>query len=123
MDAVSPMLTNLFAHYPAIVDKAEGESFEDLLRRPNLRIERIISTGQASPPGFWYCQPHGEWVVLLKGSAGLLLEHEHAERVLHPGDFVDIPAQCRHRVEWTDAATPTVWLAIHYGATDDDAIA
>lgn len=120
---MSTMFTNLFAQYPAAVGKAESEAFEDLLRRPNLRIERIVSTGQASPPGFWYCQPHGEWVVLLKGSAGLRFEHEQAERVLHPGDFVDIPAQCRHRVAWTDATMPTVWLAVHYGITDEDAAA
>ena len=109
------MLTNLYKQYPAAADKAECETFEDLLLRPDLRIERIISTGQSSPPGFWYCQTHGEWVVLLKGSAGLLFEHEQAERVLNPGDFVDIPAHCRHRVEWTDRHTPTIWLAIHYG--------
>jgi cupin 2 domain-containing protein len=117
------MLTNLFAQYPDIVDKGAGESFEDLLHRPNVRIERIVSTGQASPPGFWYCQPQGEWVVLLKGAARLRFEHEQAERVLQPGDFVDIPAHCRHRVEWTDPATPTVWLAVHYGPTDENAAA
>ncbi|MBN3785770.1 cupin domain-containing protein [Burkholderia sp. Ac-20353] len=114
------MLTNLFAEYPRAVDQAERETFEDLLRRPFLRIERIISTGQASPPGFWYCQPHGEWVVVLKGSASLLFENEPTARVLHPGDFVDIPAHCRHRVEWTDPGTPTVWLAVHYGASGED---
>lgn len=113
------MLTNLFRHYPSAVDKAEHETFEDLLRRPNLRIERIISTGQASPPDFWYCQPHGEWVVLLKGSAGLLFEHEQTERVLRPGDFIDIPPHCRHRVAWTDGDMPTVWLAVHYDAVDE----
>jgi cupin 2 domain-containing protein len=33
---------------------------------------------------------------------------------MKPGDYLDIPAHRRHRVEWTDPAQPTVWLAIHY---------
>ena len=33
---------------------------------------------------------------------------------LKPGDYVHIPAHARHRVAWTDAAQPTVWLAVHY---------
>jgi cupin 2 domain-containing protein len=31
-----------------------------------------------------------------------------------PGDHVHIPAHRRHRVEWTDPAQPTVWLAVHH---------
>jgi cupin 2 domain-containing protein len=108
------MLTNLFEKFPVATDQKDQETFEDILNCPDIRIERIISTGQASPPGFWYCQPQSEWVVLLKGSAGLLFEGESEARVLHPGDFVTIPAQCRHRVEWTDPTMPTVWLAVHY---------
>jgi cupin 2 domain-containing protein len=107
------MLTNLFSDLetPGL---AASERFEDILSRPGLRIERIVSTGQCSPPGFWYCQPQGEWVLVLAGGAGLRFEEEAAERVLRPGDFVEIPAQCRHRVEWTERDTPTVWLAVHY---------
>lgn len=36
---------------------AEGEVFTDLLTwqaTGRVRIERIVSNGQASPPGFWY---------------------------------------------------------------------
>jgi cupin 2 domain-containing protein len=77
------------------------------------RIERIVSTGQESPPGFWYDQDEPEWVVVLSGSAGLLIEGEAAPRVLRPGDHVLIPPHVRHRVEWTDATAPTVWLAVH----------
>lgn len=84
-----------------------------LLKRAGLRIERIVSTGQASPEGFWYNQPQDEWVVLLSGSAGLRFECETEERKLKPGDWLQIPAHVRHRVEWTDAATPSVWLAVH----------
>jgi cupin 2 domain-containing protein len=51
---------------------------------------------------------------VLAGSAGLLLDGEEAPRRLAPGDHVHIPAHRRHRVEWTDARAPTVWLAVHY---------
>jgi cupin 2 domain-containing protein len=102
---------NLFAGIPSALT---AEEFSELLSRPNVRIERIVSTGQASPPGFWYDQPEGEWVVLLAGEAGLLLEGEEAPRALKPGDWIDLPAHCRHRVEWTSASPPAIWLAVHY---------
>ncbi|AHG22463.2 cupin [Chania multitudinisentens RB-25] len=112
-------MTNIFQHFPEAALKAEAETFETLLSQPNVRIERIISTGQASPEGFWYCQPQGEWVVVLQGSAGLRFENESEVHVMQAGDFINIPAQARHRVEWTDANGPTVWLAVHYGLVDD----
>lgn len=108
------MIHNLYAALPA--EDAEGEQLHELLARPGLRIERIVSTGQSSPPGFWYDQPEGEWVVVLKGEALLRLENEAAPRRLRPGDFADIPARRRHRVEWTHPDQPTVWLAVHYGS-------
>ena len=37
------------------------ELFESLLSAPNILIERIISTGQATPPGKWYDQNRDEW--------------------------------------------------------------
>jgi cupin 2 domain-containing protein len=90
------------------------EQADALLVRPGLRIERIVSTGQASPPGFWYDQPRDEWVIVLRGDAGLLIEGE-TERRLGPGDFVFLPARKRHRVTFTAADEPTVWLAVHFG--------
>lgn len=80
----------------------------------NVRIERIVSHGQSSPEGLWYDQEWAEWVIVLSGSAGLLFEGEAAPRTLQAGDHVDIPAHCRHRVAWTAADEPTVWLAVHY---------
>ena len=102
---------NLLAPLP---DAAVAECVDTLLTRSGLRIERIVSRGQASPPGFWYDQPEGEWVLLLAGAAGLRFADETEVRVLGPGDWVDIAPRRRHRVEWTDPAVPTVWLAIFY---------
>ncbi|MGH6823764.1 MAG: cupin domain-containing protein [Methylocella sp.] len=80
----------------------------------HLRIERIVSMGQASPPGFWYDQPWAEWVVVLAGSAGLRFEGEAEVMVLFPGDYLRIPARVKHRVEWTAKDPATIWLAVHY---------
>jgi cupin 2 domain-containing protein len=101
---------NIFARVPT---RAEEEEVEVLAALPGVRIERIVSTGQASPPGFWYDQDWTEWVVVLAGSAGLLIEGEAAPRILAPGDYLEIPPHVRHRVERTDPDRPTVWLAVH----------
>lgn len=90
------------------------ELTETLLERPGLRLERIISTGQATPEGEWYDQKRAEWVILLQGRASLRIESQSELIELFPGDYVDIPAHCRHRVEWTDPDEASVWLAIHY---------
>ena len=81
---------------------------------PGAVVERIVSTGQGSPPGFRYDQDWAEWVVVLAGAAELRIEGEGAARRLEPGDFVEIPPRVRHRVEWTDPHRPTVWLAVHW---------
>jgi cupin 2 domain-containing protein len=90
-----------------------SEQFDRLVDGPNLRIERIVSTGQASAPGFWYDQPDDEFVVLLAGAARMRFEAEASTLELKPGDWVEIPAHLRHRVEWTQADPPTVWLAVY----------
>jgi cupin 2 domain-containing protein len=79
---------SIFAGLPR--STVENEQFSELLGRPGLRIERIVSTGHRSPPGFWYDQPGGEWVLLIDGAARLRFADEPASRELAPGDFVDI---------------------------------
>lgn len=95
----------------------EDEEITTLLERPGVRIERIVSTGQASPAGFWYDQPADEWVALLTGSATLAIEGED-DVTLEPGDYVFLPARKRHRVVRTDADRPSVWLAVHIDDPD-----
>ena len=74
-----------------------------------------MSFGQASPPGFWYDQDESEWILLLAGAARLRFAAEAEARLLRPGDCLDIAPHRRHRVEWTDPAVATVWLAVFYG--------
>jgi cupin 2 domain-containing protein len=90
------------------------EQFTELLRASGFRVERIVSRGHCSPEGFWYDQDWHEWVLVLRGSAGVLFEGEAEPVVLRPGSHLNIPAHVRHRVAWTDSREPTVWLAIHY---------
>ena len=78
-----------------------------------VRIERIVSTGHKSPEGSWYDQPEYEWVMVLKGAARLQFEDRVVEMM--PGDWINIPAHQKHRVEWTSPSEPTVWLAVFYG--------
>ena len=104
---------NLFEGFDA---KAPDERFDALLTRPDLRIERIVSTGQAGAEGQWYDQPQTEWVVLLSGSAVLRFEDEAEPRTLRTGDWMTIAPHRRHRVEATDERTASVWLAVHVGA-------
>ena len=105
-------MPNLFDPLPP---PSPEEVVTELLSRPGVRIERIVSTGQATPE---LDGAEDEWVVLLQGAAGLWIEAE-GERALRPGDHVFLPAHRRHRVTWTSAAPPAVWLAVHLGPGQD----
>lgn len=99
--------------FAGLATSSSEEEISILADSPGAKIERIVSTGQASPPGFWYDQDWTEWVFLISGSAGLRIEGEGPPRNLRPGSYVEIPPHVRHRVEWTDVGQPTVWLAVH----------
>lgn len=107
----APARGNLFAGIPA---RFADEEITTLMASGALRIERIVSRGQASPAGFWYDQPQAEWVMVLAGRAELRFEGDGATTRLEAGDWLHIPAHRRHRVEWTDPTQATVWLAVHH---------
>jgi len=103
--------SNVFDNVPSGLPEEVSDS---LLTANGVRIERIVSGGQASPEGFWYDQGEHEWVLLLKGSAGIQIEGEDSVRELTEGDYLLLPAHRRHRVAWTDASGETIWLAVFY---------
>jgi cupin 2 domain-containing protein len=102
---------NLFAGIP---DCLPDELVQTLWHSGPLRLERIVSFGQSSPPEFWYDSDADEWVVLLAGAARLRIEGRDDLIELGPGDYLLLPARTRHRVEWTTPDQPTVWLAVHH---------
>ena len=109
------MTPNLFTD---LRPRQPGEQVDVLFETTNVRCERIVSMAHATPPGEWYDQDGDEWVALLHGSAALRFEDESAIRELRPGDWLLIPAHRRHRVEWTDAREPTIWLAVHVARSE-----
>ncbi len=101
---------NIFSNIPKQIP---DEVFETLAETANCKIERIVSRGHSTPDDYWYDQEKNEWVMILKGSAGLLFEGSDDIVVMNAGDYVNIPAHRKHRVQWTDPKEETVWLAIH----------
>ncbi len=91
----------------------DQELFETLLNTQDILIERIISTGQTTPPGEWYDQETDEWVILLQGKAQLSYENGHTVDLL-PGDYLLLKAHEKHRVEATSNNPSCIWLAIHF---------
>jgi cupin 2 domain-containing protein len=105
---ISP--SNLYTDLPTLLPE---ELIEKMVDSKEVRIERIVSTGHTSPPGFWYDSAESEWVVVLRGEATLAFEDE--TRILKPGDYVLIPPHRKHRVNSTSTKEPTVWLAVFFG--------
>lgn len=101
---------NLFSEIPD--GHLPAERFDVLFSAGSLVIERIISTGHSTPEGEWYDQEQDEWVILLEGDA-LLRFADDTVVPMQRGDYLFIPAHCRHRVEQTRQMPPCIWLAIH----------
>ncbi|MBB5213095.1 cupin domain-containing protein [Microbulbifer hydrolyticus] len=108
--------------FAALPDALSGEVFEELVHAGSVRIERIVSRGQQTPEGDWYDQQEHEWVIVLQGAARVILETAAGdsdessvnEVALEAGDYLNIPAGCRHRVSWTAPDQVTIWLAVFY---------
>jgi len=86
---------------------SSGERFDTLLTHRNLVVERIVSSADIVPGD--YRQEQDEWVVLLRGSATLVVEGEEVR--LTTGDYLFLPAHTPHSV--TQTSEGALWLAIH----------
>jgi len=101
---------NLFQSIPC----ADHEEIIDaLVDHAGVTIERITSKGQSSSKDFWFDEARSEWVLLLQGQARLRFEQGNEILDMAQGDWVDIPAHCRHRVEWTAPEEETLWLTVY----------
>ncbi|MGB0839300.1 MAG: cupin domain-containing protein [Chitinophagales bacterium] len=108
-------MANLFNLPAPLPIPNEPELFEELVKKDQVCIERIVSTGQITPENEWYEQKNDEWVVLLQGKAKLLYDHEKGEtKTLQAGDYLLIPAMRKHRVVYTSTEPPCIWLAVHF---------
>jgi len=110
--------SNLFENVP---EGLPEEFFQEILNRScgHIKIERIVSRGHHSPEGFWYDQAWDEWVLVVRGRAGLEFEGRAGVVELGPGDHLLIEAHYRHRVAWSDESRDTVWLAVHIQSPSD----
>jgi cupin 2 domain-containing protein len=108
------MTVDIMNIFSGIKNQSPEEIFETIIKTNQFKIERIISSRQSTDNEKWYDQDLDEWVILLKGSAGLLFESNNERIIMKPGDYVSIPAHQKHRVEWTDPKEETIWLAVHY---------
>ncbi len=100
---------NLLRNIPTSVP---DEIFETIISKQNIKIERIISKGHKSEANFWYDQDKSEWILILKGEARLQFEDKSIH--LTPGDYLNIAAHQRHRIDWTTLEEETIWLAVFY---------
>ena len=108
------MTENLYENLPTSIPI---ELIQVLAANHHVRIERIVSHGHSSPDDFWYDQKEQEWVIVLKGAARLQFEDTSVD--MKPGDFVNIPAHKKHRVDWTTPDEPTIWLAVFFTSPQD----
>ena len=89
----------------------DHEVIDDLITAEDVRIERIVSSGQTTDTGEWYDQDRDEWVLLIQGVA--VLEYENGEKLrLNAGDHLLIPAHRRHRVDFTSENPPCIWITV-----------
>lgn len=102
---------NLFESIPKDIP---DEIFDIIEHGPTVKIERILSLGQTTPPGTWLKQASHEWVILLRGAARLAFRESGELMEFSSGDYIRIASGVEHRVEWTDSKQPCVWLAVHY---------
>lgn len=107
---MSASISNIFELVP---DDISNELFENIVNSENVRIERIISKGHASPKSGWYDQDEHEWVIVLKGEAKIEIDNQATVHLVS-GNYLNIPAHTRHKVSWTDPDTETIWLAVYY---------
>ncbi|MDQ6982799.1 MAG: cupin domain-containing protein [Mariprofundus sp.] len=103
-------INNIFGN---ISQDLPQEITQTLLACEGARMERIVSHGHASPENFWYDQDESEWVLLVAGAARLEIDSDGMCN-MRAGDYLLIPTHRKHRVDWTDPETDTIWLALFF---------
>lgn len=103
-------LGNIYSKIPSRKDK---EIFQVILQNKKLKIERIVSQGQTTDKGKWLKDARNEWVIVLKGAGKLRFQKDNRLIQLKAGDYILIPVNTAHRVEWISLREKTIWLAVY----------
>lgn len=90
------------------IDKTK-EIVEILKENENVKIEKIISTGQTTD---WMEQEQEEFVMLIQGEA--IIEYENKKQELSAGDTVIIKKNEKHRVAYTSENPCCIWICVFY---------
>jgi cupin 2 domain-containing protein len=104
-------IKNIFHDIPPDIP---DEIIDKIISSDKIRVEKIVSKGHSTPADFWYDQYENEWVLVVKGKARLKFFDDADLVELKEGDYLNISAHTKHRVEWTDPETETIWLAVFY---------
>lgn len=99
------------AQFPS--DSSSPEIFQRFFETGNLVIERITSNGQITKKDEWLEENFNEWVMLLQGESKIKF-NTGEEYNIRNGDYLFIPANTKHRVEYTSLKPECIWLAIHF---------
>ena len=87
----------------------EEEIVDILKENEDVKIERIISTGQVSD---WMVQEKREYVLLIQGNAVIEFNDKTVE--MKSGDTLFIEKSERHRVVYTSESPCCIWFCIHF---------
>ena len=92
------------------------EIIKEIFSNNDVKMEIITSNNASSPKGFWYNQDQNEFVYLSKGKAILNIDNKIYN--LKKGDYLNIPANLKHRVEKT--SKKCIWLCVFYKGKIND---
>ncbi len=87
----------------------EDEIIDILRESGDIKIERIISTGQVSD---WMVQEKREYVLLIQGNAVIEFNDKTVE--MKSGDTLFIEKMERHRVAYTSENPCCIWFCVHF---------
>ena len=100
------------------IDFSEDKEITEILAlSENIRIERIVSSGQITDKDYWYDQSENEFVMVLQGEARILFDNGKEEH-LSKGDYLEIPAHVRHQVSFTSVNPVCIWLTVYLGKAE-----
>ncbi len=85
------------------------ELLEILEENKNVKIERIISTGQTTE---WMSDEKKEFVILVQGKAAI--EFKDRKVYLEKGDTLLIEEKEFHRVSYTSRNPHCIWICIYF---------